>query len=240
MSTNPVCADFVESDVIQRYVAGRSSPAETEAFELHLVGCRECQDAVRLGAALRVELPRVAATTIAPKRPRWALPVVGVAAAALLLAFLGERLDRRPIRDLGGVATAPPYAGVAVRATVGREDSLFEAGMRLYSGDRRAEALRALADARAAGADSTPTSFFIGVLHLLGGQPRLALRDLNVVTRRAESPYTAEAHFYAGKAWLQLARADSALARLDVAGRSAMPIAAHARALADSVREAQR
>lgn len=247
MNQSP-CVEFETDGVDQRYVAGRSSEAEAEAFEQHLIGCRACQQAVRLGVAVRAELAREATLPEDRGAARGARPrswlrtaTVTLAAATIVLAFFGKQwMDQRPLRALGEIAAAPSYDGVEVRTAEAPADSLFAVGMKLYVQGERDAALQALASARASGADSTPTSFFIAALHLLERNPRAALRELDVVLHRAESPYTAEAHYYAAKAWLQLARPDSARPHLEVAGRSQLPIAALARALTDSVSEAQR
>src|SRR5206468_12273178 len=68
----------VDDDTIHAYVAGKLPEAQAEAFELHLLHCAGCREAVRLGAGARSAL---IAGAVAPRR-RFA----GAAAAILTLA----------------------------------------------------------------------------------------------------------------------------------------------------------
>jgi hypothetical protein len=227
----PLCVELADRDVVARYVAGTSTDAETEAFERHLIGCVECQTAVRLGGAIR--LGARPAQPVAQRGPRWAAGLVTLAAAAAVVLVAGMSLVRTAeLRALGVLEMPPAYAGVPVRSDVARADSLFGEGMRLYAAREFRSAARALSDARAAGSDSIPTSFFLGAIALLEGRGAVATRELGIVLRRGDSPYRAEAHFYLAKAWLRLARGDSAAVHLDSARTlGGGPLAAEAAAL---------
>jgi hypothetical protein len=108
--------------------------------------------------------------------------------------------------------------------------------MAVFTAGRYREAARLLG--AVAPEDRTPAlSFYLGVATLLGGDPAGAVAVFGQVP--AESPYAPEAHFYSAKAWLQSGRGDSALTQLAAVPASTR-IAAHAAALADSVREVVR
>lgn len=232
------CAALEASGVISSYIAGTSSVAETAAFERHLVGCADCQSAVRLGVAIR-------RSVVAEPAQRFSRPMMTrmamLAAAAVVVVVAGTMLARgQRIRALGALASPPAYGGIPVRADLGRADSLFGDGMRLYGEGRYADAAQQLRAARTAGADSTPTSFFIGAAALVDGDATAAIHDLAIVIRRGASPYAAEAHYYEAKAWLLKGRADSARAHLVAASESGAPIAAEARSLATRLAEVAR
>lgn len=240
--TSRTCA-FADRGDLERYVAGTSPASETEEFERHLVGCAICQDGVRLGSAVRAAL-RSPPSQLAP-RPRRTRRRAALLAATLLaasiVAVVGVRVaNQNAIRQLGAVASLPAYGGVAVRSEESEGDSLFAEGMRLYDARRFEEASLALENARARGADSVPTSFFLGVLRLVRDQPAAAQRELRVVLRHGDTPYAAEARFYLAKAWLRLGEGDSARAHLNELTSGPLPIAARARALVDSLPGAKR
>lgn len=235
--------DFERRSLVERYVAGRLDTPELEKFERHMLACPECQRAVHLGNVLRQELaasrPPEHSLKLAQRPGARSLALVAIAAVVVALAG-AEILRGRAVRDLGGVAAPPPYHGIAVRSSAGSADSLFGEAMTLYGEGRLDTAQRLLREARLRGVDSLPTSFFIGVLQLLSGEPSNAVAELAVVLRLGDSPYLAEAHYYTAKGWLSLGAPDSALAHLQVASATGAPIALSARALADSVRRAER
>lgn len=233
-ATDSFCAQFEADDTAARYVSGRLRAVEAEAFERHLIGCADCQREVRLGGVVRAELrttPRSTTRRTGRRGVAWASLGLAAALGLFSLARLGSGWE---LRALSAVATMPTYDGVAVRASPLSADSLFVEGMRLYASRRYTESRGMLAAARTQGADSIPSSFFIGVMHLAAGDARSALSDLAIVIRRGDSPYVPEAHYYAAKAWLRLGRADSAIVSLERA-EAASPGMSAARSLADSI-----
>ena len=241
MMTDEKCAELEKRSMVERYVSGTLGDAETQEFEGHMIGCARCQSAVRLGIAAREQLRTMPGANRAPSRvPHGLIVIGGLAAAAVFTFVLASRSnDHDALVRLGAVGAPPPYQGIEVRSPA-RADSLFGAAMRLYADGRHADAGPALRGARSAGADTVPTSFFIGVIELLSGRPRAAIDALALVLARGETPYAPEAHFLTAKAWLQLGRVDSASAHLAAASAARTPIAAHARALRDSVAEVRR
>lgn len=236
--TDAKCADLEKRSIAERYVAGTLGEAESLEFERHLVGCAQCQATVRMSVAVREEVRAMPASS-RRAAPRALTVMAGLAAAAIVFVLARQSTDERALARLGAIGAPPPYRGVEVRSPA-RADSLFGAAMRLYLEGRHEDAGRALRGARAAGADTVPTSFFIGVTELLGGRPRGTINAMTTVLRFGSTPYEAEAHFFAAKAWLQLGRADSASAHLASASNARTAVAAHARALVDSIAEVRR
>lgn len=235
MMMTRTCEIFDSRSTIERYVAGTTTPAETTDFESHLVGCRDCQQAVRIGAAARQALRSGSARS---PRPAWGTTLAVLALAAGVVIVAGaELLSQRRIQSLGDIS-APSYMGIAVRSSVA--DSLFDRAMRSYHAGQYDRAAELLTAARAAGADSTLTSFFAGASRLMRNDPDRATHEFRIVIGRGESPYLAEAHFYLAKSWLQRGGADSAMVHLAAAAASQYPIAPTARALSDSIAEVVR
>lgn len=94
MSLNEITCDLVdEGDLDTRYLAGRLSPEEAEAFEAHFFGCERCWGLVQQGLAVRsafdadlpVRSPAVPARAPRATRPWW----WGIAAAAVAAVGLG-------------------------------------------------------------------------------------------------------------------------------------------------------
>lgn len=236
--TTPPCTD-AGADVIARYLAGTLEAEAVEAFELHMVDCSSCQAALRSGAALRKVLRATPALRAEP-RPvarslRWVVPLGTAAAVFAVWLALPHETPLGRLSHLG----APPALGVlAVRGDADSAASLVGRGMDAYLAGRYREAARLFA-----GSDSLSPSetavFYRGLSALFGGDAAGAVVVLRRVMERADGPYAAEAHFYSAKAWLRLGSPDSALAHL-AAIASGAALAAHAAALADSVKAVMR
>lgn len=240
MMDDLLCARYESDGTIARFAANRLPDDAAEDFERHLVGCARCQHEVRVATAVRTGLVDAHGARVPARRRRLRNFAVIALAASVATIVIGRSGDNSSLRALGNVATPPAYGGIAVRRDAVPAESLFEAGMARYAAGDVSGATVVLADARARGADSVPTSFFLGVTHLLQGEEESALRELQVVLARPLNAYTAESHYYSAKAWLRRGRADSALAHLRAAAEIAGPFAVNARALADSVMEVER
>ncbi len=229
------CAMGEARDFVHRYVAGTLEPDELERFETHLLECPACQEAVKQGAAVRAALREPAGGSRRLPVVAWTLPIAAAAALALWFILPSEGgLER-----LGQVDPVPAFDGLPIRAPTDSSNHLIDQGMSAYqAGDyRRAAGLLGDAFER----DSSPAvGFFLGVTRLKTGAPSRAVESLAAARQPPENPYAAEASLYLAKAWLQIGQADSALASLASIRPSAGATYEHARALADSVREAQR
>jgi hypothetical protein len=237
MSEIVTCSVAADGERVHRYVAGTLELDAVAEFETHLLGCAECQAAVREGVAVAAALRRISAPVVdtvrvSRRRRWWAVPLAAAAAGVLWLVVGREG----PLARLGRVSEAPAFAGVPVRGDADSLSRLADSGMTVYGAGRYREAARLLG--AVAAEDRTPAlSFYLGVATLLSGNPAGAVAQFRQVPDG--SPYVAEAHFYSAKAWLQASRGDSALVHLAAVPADAR-IAAHAAALADSVRRVLR
>lgn len=221
-----------EDETAGRYVARTLDVPETDAFEQHLLLCESCRSEVRLASAIRSEIR---------EQPRGINPWVvgtGLALAASIAIFLA-RPDNDSLSALGRVASAPVYDGVPVRATTNATDSLFGSAMGFYQQGEYGEASRRFEAARAAGADSIVTTFFMGVSNLMTGNAAAAVNELQRSAGMSRSAYSQESHFYLAKAYLQLGRREAALGELAMAIGIEGPVATPAKLLADSIKVAR-
>jgi len=115
MPTVELTCEQVERDELDlKYLHGRLSPEQAEAFEAHFFGCDRCWDLVRAGQEVRATRP---VPLVRSRRP-WALLV-----AAVLLGALGVGLWRAGPRA-GTVApdslrAGPAQSALDVRALAG-------------------------------------------------------------------------------------------------------------------------
>lgn len=201
---------------VEQYVTGRMSKAERDAFEDHFVNCAQCQREIQLVGAVRTALRTP--SVVVGRAPTWKRISsrrwigAGVALAAGIAAITIVRMAPSPaLTKLGGVLEPPVYLGVAVRGTVGRADSVFDHAMSQYASQRYGDAAVELRAALAAGQDSVPTEFFLGVSELLTGDARRAAVTLSHVVAKGDTPYLVEAQLYEAKALLRLGRGRDAL-----------------------------
>jgi tetratricopeptide (TPR) repeat protein len=209
----------------QRYIRGTLAGAEVERFELHLLECAECRTVIRVDAASiasrsRGRRSRVAAT-------------VAVAAVAALVAFIMAR----PRSDLERLAQIDPptFRGATIRAA-DSTTAAIDRGMAAYSRGEYAQAAR---DLRRSNDSSPGVSLYLGAALLATDQVPDAIAVLRRAVETPFSPYADDARLLAAKAWLRAGRTDSAVATLRGV-KDAAPVAAHARALADSIRQLSR
>ena len=99
------CARADEGDVLVRYLGGRLSEPEVEAFERHGLECESCWEQIRAGAEIREARGHgVFAAPPSRGRGRRELGPLLAAAAALFVMILGVR----QIAERPGVSTAEP------------------------------------------------------------------------------------------------------------------------------------
>src|ERR1041385_8209016 len=99
----------VDDDTIHGYVAGTLPAAEADIFELHLLGCAGCRDAVRIGAGTRGAL--LANKRARQRRVGMTATALTLAAASILIVVFVRGTER------GGLAafTPPAFSGTPVR-----------------------------------------------------------------------------------------------------------------------------
>lgn len=228
MNAVAACTVAAGHDRVHRYVAGTLSREELDEFEPHLLACVTCQALVRDGFRIRAALG--APVAVAPRRMRRLLLAAVPAAAALVALYVAAR-PADPLAALARVGEPPGFVGLAVRDASDSATTFADRGMAAYTQRRWAEAAALLG--RAAHTATPTLHFYQGAALLLSRQPARALAPLE---RAAAGPYAGDARLYRAKAWLAVGRADSALVDLDRASAAGGAAAAHALALADSVR----
>jgi tetratricopeptide (TPR) repeat protein len=224
MHAPPAPCVITDSDLPARYVSGRVSGSERDDFETHLLSCARCCAAVEEAATIRSALR-------ARKRMRRLAAAAPFAAVALLL--IGVRLRPSDVRRLGRV-NAPSMEVMEVRGSADSGAVATARAVALYRERRYPEAASAAAHAYRLN-QQTGTAFLSGAAYLMAGAPDSAIAAFRRVIAAGTSSYSAEANYYAAKAWLQLGSIDSATAHLRRAGESVGPTAKRARALGDSV-----
>lgn len=106
MSTSTITCEIVdEGDLEARYLAGRLSPDQAEAFEAHFFGCERCWGLVQQGLAVRSafqpDLSHARPGRGNPRRRWWGLAVAaGIAAIAVGTWQLGDRSQAGPAPDV--------------------------------------------------------------------------------------------------------------------------------------------
>ncbi len=99
---------------------------------------------------------------------------------------------------------APPYESVTLRGVTDEAASRFERGMRRYRrGDYRG-AVALLESAAALDPGAPHVLFFLGISHLMLGEPEPAIERLQGALALGDSPYTEHAHWYLAKAYLRV------------------------------------
>jgi putative zinc finger protein len=236
MSIPVDCPERVTGDTVARWVAQTLPEAEARRFEEHLLECDRCQEAVRTATTIRAGLRR---TAVMPTVLRWRRLIVPLGmAAALALVLLRPAGD--PLLRLADPGPAPAFISVPVR-TAPAAPGVGDRAMQAYLTGNFRRAARLL-DSAATLDPTTATRFFLGVSLLKSGSAEDAAAALAVVVRDSVNPYAAEAALWLAKAWLRAGYPDSADAVLRSLGRRRTDegIAAHARALTDSIREVRR
>lgn len=221
------CERVRGEEIAERYLLGRLTDRDRDAFESHFFECERCFDELRALQAVATELQR---TEVARPQVSGRVPALVWAAVALLIAmsagiWISTRQSRAPAPTVIGqqqpapsgtdrsaqlaadaLALAelarvdpPPYVTIALRSA---GEDRFEAAMADYTrGDytSAAERLRAIGDA-----DPSPprVPFYLGVSELMIGAPDAAMEALGRVTTAGQAAYAEHAHLLLAKAWL--------------------------------------
>jgi tetratricopeptide (TPR) repeat protein len=225
------CEALRERSLIERYVAGKTTDAETAELETHYLTCARCQTDVRLAAAIRM------APAPGARSPRWALAggTLALAAALGAIVLFGPRRPAPALRRLGEIAVAPAYLGISVRAEPVPGQSLFDAAMAAYGSQHYDQAVRDLDAALRAGVDAPPAEFFRAASLLMLGHDARAADGFERVVALGETPYLPEARYYLAKALIRLGRGSDAARALGQIRSGAPELTRTAAALADSL-----
>ncbi len=135
-------------------------------------------------------------------QPRVLAPVVVVAAAVVALMVLPGGDDLRKI----AVLDPAPYVQVDVRGAESEAATLFFDAMFRYTDERYGQAAELLDQALAVGDETwhqaTQARFFLGVSHLLDGNPESALTSLETAAASSQLAIAEPARWYQVQAHL--------------------------------------
>ena len=121
-----------------------------------------------------------------------------------------------PTPSFGELARVDPPAYVASRLrTADEATARFAEAMAQYQRRDWAAAISGLQAASTLDPGAAHIAFFLGVSHLLDGQPRLAIDELGRTIELGDSPYLEEAYFYLAKAHLHTRNIDAAITALE-------------------------
>lgn len=231
MKTKMQCTDPACEHLLAPYEFGLLEEEERARFEQHLSECALCADRIfelsHVTTAARTDARKIAETIESRsarqtasdsgghasrtprtvRRPRkWALPALGLAAAATLVFLI---LGRGP--DYAGLARIEPaaYVPIDTRSGSGAASDFFERGMELYGAEQYREAIPFLQDAvRTAG--DTPAwqvadqaRFYLAVAQLLTGAPERAEDDLRALAASSGGPLADRSRWYLAQSALR-------------------------------------
>ena len=222
---NVDCQRVEKEEMIERYLTGKLSELEGEAFEQHYLGCQRCFDELQFRHAAAIELKRQPKVSFQPAaalgNTRWAW---GLATAAVLLVTLfsvttfyrrqNPGLVQEPpvpidtrhemIDQLALVDPVPPYVPVTMRG--GKPQAAterFQDGMQRYTQHNYAAAITLLQEAIRLDANLQPALFYLGISQLMMDQPDEAIGQFSRLTHMETSPYLEDSHWYLAKAFLK-------------------------------------
>lgn len=245
------CGRIESEEIAERYLLGRLTDEDRDAFESHFFACDRCFDRLRTLRSVRAELRSdpaiepVAVAAIRRRVPPWAL-----AAAAVLAIGIGAGLwtlrrtnevapaqtatnprtpEPRSLAELARVEP-PPYIPVTLRSA---EDwrVRFERAMADYSAARYADAVRGLEVVAAQQPSAANAWFFLGISSLMLDRTDEAIRALQRCLDSGDTAYAEDAQFFLAKAFLRKGDREAASRALAAVAASNGPRAGEARDL---------
>jgi anti-sigma factor RsiW len=227
------CDRVQHENIIERYLIGKLTPEEKEAWEVHYFDCPACAEALEtmqsIQGALREAEPEIRGT-IQPRRHIRIWAGAGIAAAVVVALAIG--FVRRPavvppryaavLRVLPALASVEPaaYEETPTRGIPTHAETLFRDAMRVYKNREWMAASEGLRASLREDATAPAPRFFLGVSLLLAGRITEGVRELEAVASGG-SPFAEEARFDLAKGYLLMGRNQDALAALaTIAGRS--------------------
>jgi hypothetical protein len=236
------CDRVQDENIIERYLAGKLTPEEKEAWEAHYFECPACAEALetwqKIEGAVREAEPQIRRTI--PRRHTRLWAVAAIAAALVVAAGIG--FLRRPavvrpqyaivVRELPTLARLEPagYEETPTRGIPTRADVLFRDAMRHYKNREWMAASEGLRASLREDATVQAPRFFLGISLLLAGQIAEGTRELEAVAS-GDSPFAEEARFNLARGYLLLGRAQDASAALAKVAGGSGDFAARAAAL---------
>jgi tetratricopeptide (TPR) repeat protein len=255
------CTRVGDEEIAERYLLGRLTAQDRDAFEVHFFECDRCFEQLRTLQSMHVELQHAAPIQApASSAMRRRLPAWAWAAAAVLVVAIGtgfwtlRRINEpsraqttrnpptipQPTSDRAD-ADAPRVAQLArvepppyIPVTLRSAEDWrvgFEKAMAEYSGARYAEAARGLEVVTAAKPSATNAWFYLGVSDLMLERTDDAIRALQRCIDTRDTAYAGDAQFFLAKAFLQKGDREAALRALEAVAASQGPRADEARHL---------
>jgi tetratricopeptide (TPR) repeat protein len=222
------CKKVAEEETIERYLTGRLSMEEAEAFEQHLLECQRCFSELQSRHAAAIELgsrtvqPAVSSRRTIKFRWRWAAPaaagmVLIVALATFVFIYRGVTPDAEAvIKQLASLGQPPLYLPSTIRGAKSQPAlEMFIKGMREYARQKYQGAIPLLEDAARLDPDHLPTAFYLGISYLILDQPDAGIPWLAKVVRAQPNPYAEESHWYLSKAYFKKRNLDEARRELE-------------------------
>jgi len=221
------CKKGADQEIMERYLTGRLSLEEAEAFEQHLLECQSCFSELQWRHAAASELRRQAARPAVSSgrtinygwRFATAAAAVMILMAALVYLFFlsrGLKPDSEAVIDqLASLGQPPLYLPSTIRGAKSQPAlELFAKGMREYANQKYHDAVPLLESAARLDPDHLPTAFYLGISYLILDQPDAGIPWLVKVVRADPNPYAEEGHWYLSKAYFK--KRDLDLARREL------------------------
>ena len=229
------CEEIENTELAEKYLLGRLSPDEQEAYEDHYFRCSRCFDDLQLRQGMQAELSEMADPRTVSLRSRpplgwsvWAVAaaiLIAVAAAGFwrILRTPGTRVapviaQQTPPADspleLLARVDPPPFTAPALRGST-TIDPRFRDAMKQYQQGHFAEAIPGLVSAAQADPKSADAQFFLGICYLMTGQTEEAARRLRTTIGLGRTLDLELSHFYLAKALLREKDVSQAEAELE-------------------------
>jgi len=216
------CAEVDRIDAIERYVTGRMTGDELEAFEQHFLACPKCLAQIELCRDARQVLARphvVPVSVTAPSRLRLAR-LAPLAAAAVIVLGIAITL-RAPASDRPAVVESapqspaptapvvesrvtalarlsvvepPPFDPAATRSAASASDAFLKAMQSYQSRDWTAAADQLAAVSTRSDAPLS-AHLYLAAARLMIGSHEQAAAALRVVVRAGDTPFLEEARY---------------------------------------------
>ncbi len=222
------CKAIEKRGIAEKYRAGRLSPDEGQAYELHCLSCDACFADMELGTRAaeclrangeeffpaeaeaerrgRLREHALGKSRSGPvtwrwvvQRPAWAGGLVAACAVLVLAFFVNENAQRT--RELRELWTPRPHPYIASELRGGTGWAEFQRGIELYQEGRYGDAVEPLRVAARLAPEKDAVRFYLGVSLLMSGQPREARRALKYAAQRM--PSSSLIRWYLAQAELQ-------------------------------------
>ena len=236
------CEDVIQGEIVEKYLHEQLSEQSRDAFEQHYFECNRCFGLLRTYRDLQAELARTRQSALAETPPRnWIWHWAWVPATAVVVFATSLALWQRPVADVtqptavqpstpapSGQATPEPslsdlaridpprYSPSRLRGVEDEATARYQEAMKRYAQRDYAGAVAGLSAASKLDPEAPHVLFFLGISHLMSGQPDAGINALRRTIALGDSPFAEDAHYFLAKASLHkrdLATAEKELTR---------------------------